>query len=140
MSKLTNVSENAAMVAQEKAFRKKLKKDYVDINDPNYHGPVTTLTVKDDLEQDPNQSVPVPSGVRPPEPKRLPPKPPAKKVTPPKDGVATCVNNSGMEDKFDQGIEYVCAATDDPTMIAVYDKFGEIGEYFADRFNVIEED
>jgi predicted DNA-binding WGR domain protein len=131
--KLTNVTETQAYAEQKKVFDQKLKGGYVDIDDSSYNGPVTTLTVKDFLEED--------NGATAPKPKAKP-----KKVTTPKpkpvvqkEGIALCVNNAGMEDKFDQDIEYVFEAHSDPTMIYVYDKLGKKGEFFSDRFEVTDE-
>lgn len=50
------------------------------------------------------------------------------------DDVVKCIDNTGIEDKFDKGIEYVCEMHDDINMIYVYDKFGQKQECFRDRF------
>ena len=48
--------------------------------------------------------------------------------------VVRCEDNEGVEDKFDKGIDYVCADHSHPMMIYVYDKFGEKQECFRSRF------
>lgn len=50
--------------------------------------------------------------------------------------VVICLNNSGMEDKFDESIEYISEKHDDLGMIYVYDKFGQKQECFMDRFKI----
>ena len=50
------------------------------------------------------------------------------------DDVVICLDNSGVEDKFDKGIEYISEEHDNKDMIYVYDRFGEKQECFRDRF------
>ncbi|MEN6622163.1 MAG: WGR domain-containing protein [Smithella sp.] len=51
-----------------------------------------------------------------------------------------CNDNTGLEDHFDVGIEYVVEPIKQPNglvsndMIAVYDKLGRLGEFFKNRF------
>ena len=52
------------------------------------------------------------------------------------DNIVECVNNAGMEDQFDQGVEYIFEGKPGE-MITVFDKCGEKRECFADRFKVI---
>jgi len=117
-------------------FHDKLKGGYVDIMSSSYNGPVTVLTVQSDLEQDPagigTAQNPAPA---PKKPKKQPPKKPAI----PKEGVVVCLNNSGMVDKFDEGIEYVYEAHEDEQMLWVYDKLGDKQECFTDRFEIVDE-
>ena len=134
MFKLTSVPEGQAVAEQQKVFAQKLKTGYVDIDDSSYSGPVTTLTVEDFLEADTSspkrkKSVPKPKAA----PKSKP------KPVVPKEGVVLCLDNAGMEDKFDKGIEYVFEAHSDPMMIFVYDKLGDKGEFFSERFEVVDE-
>jgi predicted DNA-binding WGR domain protein len=135
--KLTSVSLAQAQAEQEKVFNQKLKAGYVNIDDVNYGGPVTTLTVQDDMEA--GDGAPTPRKPRNIRPKENQKKAPAPKA-PPKEGVAVCLNHSGIEDKFDEGIEYVFEAHDDPTMIWMFDKEGERQECFSERFEVVDED
>jgi len=134
MFKLTGVTEAQAVAEQQKVFAVKVKAGYVDIDDSSYDGPVTTLTVQDDMETD--TSVPA-KPKAPAKPKKVAPK--VKIKEPPKEGVAVCLDNSGIEDKFDQGIEYVFEIHDDPTMIWMFDKEGEKQECFSERFEVTDE-
>lgn len=135
MFKLTNVTEAQAVAEQEKVFAKKIKTGYVDIDDSDYDGPVTTLTVQSDMEKDDN--APAPKTV--PKPKKVTPKV-HKPKEPPKEGVVICLDNAGIEGLFDKGIEYVFEAhKSDPTMIWVYDKEGKIKECFSERFEVVDE-
>jgi len=54
---------------------------------------------------------------------------------PPEDeGVVICTDNKGIEDKFDEGIEYVSEDNPSEEFLYVYDKFGEKQECFRSRF------
>jgi len=57
-----------------------------------------------------------------------------KKAKEVKQYVMICVDNVGMEDKFDVEIEYVVEDHIDKEMIYAYDKHGERGEFFKMRF------
>ena len=48
--------------------------------------------------------------------------------------VLICINNTGIEDKFDIGIEYLVEDHPDSSMVYVYDKMGSKGECFKNRF------
>lgn len=51
------------------------------------------------------------------------------------DQVMVCVDNTGMDDRFDVGIEYIVEDhTNDKTMILVFDKMGRKDIYFRNRF------
>ena len=50
------------------------------------------------------------------------------------DEVMVCVDNAGMEDRFDVGIEYLVENHPDQNMIYAYDKLGRKDEYFKERF------
>lgn len=54
--------------------------------------------------------------------------------TEPTEVVLVCVNNTGVEEFFDVGVEYVYERHKDPSMVYAYDKFGERREMMADRF------
>lgn len=60
------------------------------------------------------------------------------KVTPP-DNVARCIDNAGLEDQFDEGVEYIFEGKEGD-FIRVYDKTGELRECFSDRFEVVTAD
>ena len=55
------------------------------------------------------------------------------------DNVAVCLDNTSMEDRFDEGIEYIFESILDDGFIEVYDKFGELQVCFKNRFRVISE-
>ena len=55
------------------------------------------------------------------------------------DEVLICVDNSGMDDRFDVGIEYLVEEHNDRSMIYVYDKMGRKDEYFRVRFISLEQ-
>jgi predicted DNA-binding WGR domain protein len=47
-----------------------------------------------------------------------------------------CRDNSGMEDRFDKNISYVCEPHPDAGLVYVYDKFGNKGEFLLERFGL----
>jgi len=49
----------------------------------------------------------------------------AVKVEEYENDVVVCIDNTGMEDKFDEGIEYIYEDHDTPGMLYVYDKLGQ---------------
>jgi predicted DNA-binding WGR domain protein len=55
------------------------------------------------------------------------------------DQVLICVDNAGMEDRFDLGIEYLVEDHTDKSMVYVYDKMGRKDEYFRSRFTTTEQ-
>lgn len=55
------------------------------------------------------------------------------------DEVLVCVDNSGLEDRFDVGIEYLVEDHNDKTMVYVFDKMGRKDEYFKVRFMTSEQ-
>jgi len=54
-----------------------------------------------------------------------------------KSGEAKCVDNKGIEDLFDVGVVYIYEGYKEEDMVWVYDRFGNRGEYFKDRFIII---
>ena len=50
------------------------------------------------------------------------------------DEVMVCVDNDGMDDRFDVGIEYLVEDHKDKTLIYAYDKLSKKGEFFKKRF------
>ena len=59
-----------------------------------------------------------------------------------KDYTVICINNTGIEDRFDVGIEYVWERvpsldTIESQLICLWDKNGVKGEFFRDRFNCL---
>ena len=128
--KVSGVTESQAHAEQRKVFNQKIRGGYVDVEDPSYSGPVELSDLSAYMESEPVSATPA----KPPKPK---PKPAPKPA--PKEGVAVCVDNSGLEDKFDEGIEYVCEAHDDQELLWVYDKIGSKQECFIERFEVVNE-
>ena len=58
-----------------------------------------------------------------------------------KDFEVICLNNVGIEDKFDQGVEYVAVAVvRELGFLTVYDKFGKKQTCMASRFKIAEEE
>ena len=109
---------------------------------------MTDPSIRQHLEDDGSGSLPLPGGSQQaavPQPKKVPHpilvKPPEKPKKVPHlvvgDLALVCVDNTGIEDHFDQGIEYVIENHPDPQMIYAYDKQGEKGEYLVDRFAVL---
>jgi len=134
--KASGLDEFKARSEQQKLFRSKLKKGtYKDVEaDPTYSGPVTRTcdAVAPFLEPenpDVTQVIPATPPVTPPVPPTPPPSPPE-----PEDIVVKCVDDLGIEDRFDQGIDYIAEDHSDTDMIWVYDRFGEKGEFFKTRF------
>lgn len=52
------------------------------------------------------------------------------------DNIVECLDNTGIGDGFDVGIEYVFEGRHDGEMISVYDKTGTLRECFSSRFKV----
>jgi predicted DNA-binding WGR domain protein len=145
--KATVHSEMSAEVEQRRLFNEKITKGYEDIDDASYSGPVTRANLTSVLEPEVNNSGLAPKVKKTPVTQYVPPLGDDLRRTPtpaaPKtlqqieeeEGVMVCVNNAGMEDKFDIGVEYVVELhKKDETLIYAYDKFGKKGEYFKDRF------
>lgn len=123
---LLSAETQAHLLIRSKMYRS--RDPYVDIDSPDYcHG----LT-----RRDPWLS------------KYLEPSRGAKAVTPAKpapaapvptvDDEVVCVNNAGLEDQFDFGIEYICVSgslSDD--FVIVLDKYNERREVFSDRFMTV---
>ena len=124
--KVTNGSEWAAKDAMEKLIREKFEKGgYVDIDNPNYRGSVTRSTVGPYLVREGATEVPKPTPVTPA------PKPPVKiKVS-----EMFCVNNAGLEDKFEEGKAYKFVREVDEDFIELVDMNGLKQECFKERFS-----
>jgi len=140
----------AAEVEQKRLFLEKLAKGYVDIDSSGYNGGVTRQSsfLASHLEPDTairqkplvrNQNSQLPISDTEEETPQVPDVGEETKEETAEsleDGVVICANNIGMEEKFDVGVEYVAEPHDDKTLIWVYDKFGQKGEYFRDRFHL----
>ena len=132
--KISGVSEQQARGTQLFWWNNKLNEGYIDIDSLSYHDVVTreTPNIAAALEQEVDEPVTVPLKSRPSKPK------PSKPIKS-KDAVAVCVDNSGIEDRFDKDVEYVCESSGDPDMLWVYDKYGKRDEWFSERFQVVED-
>jgi hypothetical protein len=131
--KLRVGNEASAVAEQVRLHKERLEarnKHYVDIEDPNYSGPLkmSTPCVAEHL-------APEDSGAPPP-PKPKKPEPPKVDPDPVDIGqsVLTCIDNTGLENYFDEGVEYIVEEHPNEEMIFVYDRFGEKQECFKERF------
>ena len=147
--KATVSSPIAAEVEQKRLFNGKLSKGYIDIEGGSYHGTLTRNDrfIQDKLESETASSSSVATRIRTPRQKRSEKAPTEEGILfdaastiieeqkqLEDDGVVICVNNLGMEEKFDKDVEYVAELHKDPLMLWVFDKFGKKAEYFKDRF------
>ena len=147
--KATVRSTVAAEVEQKRLFNGKLSKGYIDIEGVHYHGTLTRNDsfIQEKLEPETASSSSVATRIRTPRQKRSEKAPieegilfdAASTIIEEQkqledDGVVICVNNLGMEEKFDKDVEYVAELHKDPLMLWVFDKFGKKAEYFKDRF------
>jgi predicted DNA-binding WGR domain protein len=131
---LTTPNESAAYAEKEREVKHRSKRGYVDIESPGYGGSVRVsdrcvqdhleFSDKFDVSQAKNNGKAAPS-----RPETLPET---------DDFIVVCRDNSGMEERFDIGIEYVAERHDDVNMIWVYGKLGERREYFRERFVLAE--
>jgi predicted DNA-binding WGR domain protein len=140
--KLTTQDEFAAFTEQRSLFGAKLKEGYVSIDDPTYRNGLNLQSagIRENLEPEADDELNETFKAERAE-RAKKPKPENKGIwnnTPSLEDslVAVCLNNSGAEEKFDVGVEYVFEAHKDKSMIWVYDKFGAKGEYFRDRFEI----
>ena len=132
--KLKTYNQSAATAEQYAIFEKKLKEGYVSIESPAYSGNVSLITtiIKENLEG--WYSVSNPREVKKkPEPKIVPAEPVSKEI------IVICLNSTGIENQFDQDIEYVGETHPDKSMLWVYDKIGEKREVFNARFKKVKE-
>jgi len=105
-----------------------IKGDYVDIDDSDYDGLVTRNSVATYLSDE------VTNNGRVPKAKAKAPENKPKSKPKRKDFLVKCVNNLGLEDKFDEGAEYKQVRTMEDDFIEVIDKNGVKQACFSDRF------
>ena len=118
-----------ALAARDLLFSEKEGEGYQDIDSASYCGPVTMRDpeIAANLEKlgmakvGKSERIPLESD----------------RMLDPEKQVAICVDRSGLEDKFDEGIEYVFEKCRTPGMVFVYDKLGEKAEYFVQRFRFV---
>lgn len=136
--KLTTQDENMAFAEQRNLFGGKLKEGYVSIDDPTYRNSLTLQSagIRENLEPEADDAE-LNKTHAAERAKKMDNKGPWGTTPSPEDSlVVVCLNNSGAEDKFDVGVEYVFEVHRDKGMLWVYDKFGEKREYFRERFEV----
>ena len=106
------------------------KDNYVDIEDPDYVGPLTreSSDVRDYFEPEGTTSP-----VSDPPPSTAPED---RDFEAGDEIIVTCIDNTGIEEGFDAGQEYVAEKHEDDDMIYVYDRFGEKQGCFCERFVV----
>jgi len=138
MVKLTTRNIRMAKDAQDNLFAEKMAKGYVDIDSVAYRGSVTRndQCVRESMELEANDPAPVQKKPTPQEEtgKLLDNMNKSAKKQKAFSNVAVCVDNTGIEDKFDEGIEYLCEPHSQKDMIYVYDRFGNKAEYLRKRF------
>jgi len=187
----TYPTEADAVAEQTKLHRERIRlKDYVDIESPNYDGPLTMADVAEHFEDDEEEAkrtLDIPAGQRwaitaPGKRRRYVNGPASIKLKPEEEAskghcecgsdifesttdcngkrmyrckgcgkiwgqngksvknddydedAVICIDNTGMEDKFDEGIEYISEEHSGEGLIYVYDRFGKKQECFEDRF------
>lgn len=116
-------------------FRSKLAEGYIDIDSPEYargkRNPVTRIESVIAASLELRSAKLLPSS-------RLDESVPLESDRMIKDGdEVTCINNAGIEDKFDLGVDYISEKHPDKQMIYVHDKNGVKGEFFVDRFKKV---
>ena len=147
--------EAKAEAVMNQVFNKQLKEGYIDIESPSYSGPVTRRDGQIQRALEPEVGgVPSVSSTTPVMPITWSCKRCGVGVSTTKGGVCdnckaeiekekntaeadfelVCLDNIGMEDRFDLGITYLCEKHKDPTMLWVYDKLGRKDEYLRGRF------
>lgn len=131
--KLQTGNEAAARAEQRRLFEAKLKKGYIDITSPAYSGPLTMHSpdVVRNLEGPGN------TPVAPKPKKKVPSVAKPAPVAPQTEIIVECIDNAGLEEWFDMGIEYVGEVHSDPALVWVYDKVGEKQECFKERFKKV---
>lgn len=131
---------------------KQKREGYFDIASPAYKSrtavPIVEMSdpgIKSNLESngsDDTEAQKIAASVPPPNP-FLPPK---EKIAKVEELTVICVNNLGIEDKFDLNIEYVAVArvsdfsgSKQENFIEVYDKNGSKAQYLVSRFKLVSE-
>ena len=137
--KSTYVSEVGADSAASEVFSTKIVKGYQDIERAGYMGPVTMSSLKSEgwLETEDGKA----SGTAAKPTPKVTPAPVKETEATILDGlpdgkefVVVCVNNAGVEDRFDCNVQYVAEVHPAKEMLFVFDKFGKRDEFFSERF------
>ena len=118
--------ENLAYIAQCELVGEKKAKDYVDIEGGLYDGPLTMSSpeIVPHLESETGKGKPLMEVFE------------EEAVSAKRAEELICRDNSGMEDRFDKHISYVCEPHPDAGLVYVYDKFGNKGEFLLERFGL----
>jgi predicted DNA-binding WGR domain protein len=141
--KSTHGHIGAAQNAMQAFMNEKLGEGYRNIESPNYNGVVTIASVQQHLEAEPGVSSnpiefdqpavtkeqqeridKINAGLLASRSGKIPL--PVMRVK--------CINNLGIEDRFEQDAEYEAAPAKDRQMLTVTDMHGNKDEYFAERF------
>jgi predicted DNA-binding WGR domain protein len=142
-------SESAAHGHLRKKFSEKKARGYVDIEERSYSGRLCLAMLRDTpwvatpssaskgAVLTPSWEPPPSSGeavsADDPSPDRpAPARTPSKKTF-----VVVCVDNCGMEDRFDEGCEYAAREHADSEMVWVADGSGHEDELFSERFEKV---
>ena len=133
--KLSGASESEARAEQASLFNAKLRAGYKDISSAEYRGPVSRADMASWLEPE-DDGVVVEQGIRVPAPKAEKPEPKADDI---EGMVAVCLDNNGLSEGFDVGVEYVFEPHAEKGMLWVYDRFGERKACFKERFKLVKE-
>lgn len=125
-SKVWYITETlvSAYAYQDSIFKANLMLGFIDIESAGYTGTLTRKDFLHELEKEAEENITDERSVSGAMIQDIP------------DDIVICINNVGIEDKFDLGIEYVFERHKDGQMIYVYDKNGVKGEFFYDRFKV----
>jgi len=148
--KLSGASEAEARAEQAALFGAKLRAGYKDIQSAAYRGPVSMADVRAYLEPEVGQAAGPAAGTAT---KRDDVAEKAAALKAEKEAreakaakaddlegmVAVCLDNNGLVEGFDVGVEYVFEPHADKEMLWVYDRFGERKACFRERFKLVEE-
>ena len=129
-----------AVVMRDNVIQEKIAKGYRNIQSLDYHGSVTLKTpcVAENLELEifgtPLSQAVEENLVR----SQKPTKSLAESRNPisqqDKEFVVVCRDNTGIEERFDENIEYLAEVHSDLKIIYVFDKFGKKDEFLRERF------
>jgi predicted DNA-binding WGR domain protein len=128
-----------AIRAMHKLAAEKTAKGYVEVGSAAYQGPVTRKEIEAREMADAMDAPVRPLSddlrrtVRFPE-KQQPFVPQKSKI---QELLVICLNNIGVEEHFDMGVEYLALGNSNPNFLTVEDKFGKTGDYDKARFEIV---
>jgi hypothetical protein len=122
---------------QRELFDSKLAEGYIDVDSGSYRGPVSRSNpeIHAELEGVTIAKPPVTISAKVDDSHLE-----NKRMATPNTHNVICINRIGMEERFDDGIEYVWERHTEKKMLWVWDKFGVKSEYFIERFKFVKED